>query len=59
MRITRQWRNLKDWIWFGFGHREREPGEGELALFCPVCPQAGINLPPDWLDDPERYKWNF
>jgi len=55
MRLTRQWRNLKDWAWFGFGHEEREPGEGELALFCAVCPQAGINLPDDWLDDPDRY----
>jgi hypothetical protein len=28
---------------------------GKLASFCPACPQPGINLPPDWEDDPERY----
>ena len=26
----------------------RPPGKGELALFCAVCPQPGINLPADW-----------
>ncbi|KAI5992355.1 hypothetical protein F5J12DRAFT_907402 [Pisolithus orientalis] len=35
--------------WFGFGHdKEQDPRQGELALFCPACPQPGINLPPDW-----------
>ncbi|TEB39680.1 hypothetical protein FA13DRAFT_1784375 [Coprinellus micaceus] len=24
------------------------PSKGELALFCAVCPQPGVNLPPDW-----------
>jgi hypothetical protein len=28
---------------------------GKLASFCPACPQPGINLPPDWEEDPERY----
>ena len=27
----------------------------KLASFCPACPQPGINLPPDWEEDPERY----
>ncbi|TEB20942.1 hypothetical protein FA13DRAFT_1757685 [Coprinellus micaceus] len=26
----------------------RPPSKGELALFCAVCPQPGVNLPPDW-----------
>ena len=25
---------------------------GSLALFCPSCPQPGINLPPDWMELP-------
>jgi hypothetical protein len=25
---------------------------GSLAIFCPSCPQPGINLPPDWKDLP-------
>jgi len=24
------------------------PGPADLALFCPACPQPGINLPDDW-----------
>ncbi|KAF6743574.1 hypothetical protein DFP72DRAFT_858661 [Ephemerocybe angulata] len=36
----------------GFGHdkRGRKPEKGELALYCAVCPQPGINLPPNWRD---------
>jgi hypothetical protein len=25
---------------------------GSLTLFCPSCPQPGINLPPNWKDLP-------
>ncbi|KAI6012412.1 hypothetical protein F5J12DRAFT_717717 [Pisolithus orientalis] len=49
MRVSRLWRDLKHRKWFGFGHdKEQDPRQGELALFCPACPQPGINLPPDW-----------
>lgn len=42
-------------IAFGFGHaQDRMPGVGDLALFCPACPQPGINLPPDWKDDRDK-----
>ncbi|KAG1746995.1 hypothetical protein EDD22DRAFT_958288 [Suillus occidentalis] len=30
--------------WHGFGHCSDNPSTGELALFCPVCPQPGINV---------------
>ncbi|KAI6006355.1 hypothetical protein F5J12DRAFT_905770 [Pisolithus orientalis] len=41
--------DLKHRKWFGFGHdSEQDPGQGGLALFCPACPQPGIDLPPDW-----------
>lgn len=30
--------------WSGFGHRDEPPKEGELVLFCPACPQPGINV---------------
>jgi hypothetical protein len=41
---------------FGYGHsRDREPGPGDLALFCPACPQPGINLADNWVDDPDQY----
>jgi hypothetical protein len=25
---------------------------GSLTLFCPSCPQPGINLPPNWMELP-------
>lgn len=28
------------------------PTPGNLTIFCPACPQPGINLPPDWRDHP-------
>ncbi|KAG1879029.1 hypothetical protein F4604DRAFT_1880057 [Suillus subluteus] len=44
MRVARQWRQLKTMKWHGFGHRSDIPSTGELALFCPACPQPGINV---------------
>ena len=49
---------MKERMEFGFGHKEEEPKEGELAHFCAGCPQAGINLPADWKNDPERWKYH-
>ncbi|KAI6125019.1 hypothetical protein EDD16DRAFT_1474673, partial [Pisolithus croceorrhizus] len=38
MRISWLWRDLKHRKWFGLGHdMEQDPGDGELALFCPAC----------------------
>ncbi|KAI6169161.1 hypothetical protein EDD17DRAFT_1503089 [Pisolithus thermaeus] len=49
MRISWLWRDLKHRKWFGLGHdMEQDPGDGELALFCPAFPQPGVNLPADW-----------
>ncbi|KAI6167642.1 hypothetical protein EDD17DRAFT_1750999 [Pisolithus thermaeus] len=49
MRVSQPWRDLKHRKWFGFGHdAEKDPGDGGLALFCPACPQPGLNLPADW-----------
>ncbi|KAG1778007.1 hypothetical protein EV702DRAFT_968763, partial [Suillus placidus] len=49
MRVSRLWRDLKNRKWFGFGHdMESGPGPGDLALFCPSCPQPGINMPLLW-----------
>lgn len=47
-RVSRQYRNLKLWEVFGFGHTDEEPTKGSLALFCPACPQPEINLPEGW-----------
>lgn len=40
----------------GYGH---QPGldipPGSLAVRCPMCPQPGINLPENWMQDEEQY----
>lgn len=46
LRIARKWRLLKLLKWNGFGHQSQQPKKGELALFCPACPQPGINCNP-------------
>ncbi|KAG1886594.1 hypothetical protein F4604DRAFT_1571859, partial [Suillus subluteus] len=52
MRVSRLWRDLMSRKCFGFGHDTREkPGEGDLAWFCPSCPQPGINIPDNWQDN--------
>ncbi|TFK59884.1 hypothetical protein BDN72DRAFT_780127, partial [Pluteus cervinus] len=48
LRVSRQWRNVMLLRERGFGHTKTEPKEGELAIFCPACPQPGINLPENW-----------
>ncbi|KAG1828201.1 hypothetical protein EV424DRAFT_1344918 [Suillus variegatus] len=51
MRVSRIWRDLVNRIRFGFAHEsDRSPGPGDLALYCPACPQPGINLPSSWKD---------
>lgn len=44
---------------FAHGHKGETPGKGQLALFCPVCPQPDINLPQNWKDDPNSYVSSF
>ncbi|KAG1844237.1 hypothetical protein F4604DRAFT_1937648 [Suillus subluteus] len=44
MRVGRQWRQLKQLKWHGFSHEKQKPKAGELALFCPACPQPGVNI---------------
>ncbi|KAG2737592.1 hypothetical protein P692DRAFT_201842923 [Suillus brevipes Sb2] len=59
MRVVRQWRQLKLLKWNSFGHDREDPKEGELALFCPACPQPGINvtLPTEY--DDSRPGWLY
>ncbi|KAG1770770.1 hypothetical protein EV702DRAFT_1181574 [Suillus placidus] len=56
MRVARQWRQLKIMKWHGFGHRSDTPSTGELALFCPACPQPGINVASTIIRTPS---WKF
>ncbi|KIK71845.1 hypothetical protein PAXRUDRAFT_48138, partial [Paxillus rubicundulus Ve08.2h10] len=53
--VVRIWRVLKFLKWNGFGHEPRPVGLGELVLFCPACPQKGVNLDPDIDKDIWKY----
>ncbi|THH05826.1 hypothetical protein EW146_g9795 [Bondarzewia mesenterica] len=44
--------------WHGFGHRaDGVAGDSELALFCPACPQPGVNIPKNWREDEDKWKY--
>ena len=56
-RMSRLWRWMKKLKWAGMAHRRvftTDPEPGELANFCPTCPQPGINIPDDWAEDIRR-----
>ena len=56
--VSRAWRWMKKLKWSGFGHTTADPmspATGQLANFCPACPQPDVNLPADWKDDPNRW----
>ncbi|EFI26753.1 hypothetical protein CC1G_15677 [Coprinopsis cinerea okayama7 len=57
LRCSREWRRLKELKRHGFSHLGRAPEEGEMALYCAACPQPDVNLPADWRDDPEQWKY--
>lgn len=57
-RMSRLWRWMKRLKWAGYAGSSKkaaEVGAGELAIFCPACPQPGINLPDNWREDLARY----
>ncbi|KAG2343790.1 hypothetical protein BDR05DRAFT_999707 [Suillus weaverae] len=53
IRVARQWQQLKLLKWNGFGHESKDRKLRDPALFCPACPQPGINvtLPPEDLQE--------
>ncbi|KAF8449492.1 hypothetical protein L210DRAFT_3389489, partial [Boletus edulis BED1] len=58
LRLARKWRLLKLLKWNGFGHRSCAPKKGELVLFCPACPQPGVNCDPS-KEEFWKYTWTF
>ncbi|KAH8995501.1 hypothetical protein EDB86DRAFT_2829415 [Lactarius hatsudake] len=49
LRTSRQWRDIKSRMEQGLGHQSEDTApDGSLVIFCPACPQPGINLPNDW-----------
>ncbi|KAH9912015.1 uncharacterized protein B0H18DRAFT_1088708 [Fomitopsis serialis] len=56
LRVSREWALLQAKKQFGYGPQWREaPGNGDLAHFCPACPQPGVNIPADWEVDDRKY----
>ncbi|KAH6885673.1 hypothetical protein BKA70DRAFT_1123726 [Coprinopsis sp. MPI-PUGE-AT-0042] len=59
LRVGRQYdflRLLMRFLAFTSGEAK---GEGDLALFCAACPQPGKNLPENWSNDPESWKYTM
>lgn len=49
LRVSRQWRDLKNRMEHGLGYQPEENiPDGSMAVFCPACPQPEVNLPQDW-----------
>jgi hypothetical protein len=56
-RMSRIWRWMKRLKWAGYGNNKGKVTDvpaGQLSIFCPACPQPGINIPDNWKDDPAR-----
>jgi hypothetical protein len=61
-RMSRIWRWMKKLKWAGYAGSSKkvaEVGAGELGIFCPACPQPGINLPDNWRDDLAKHVYIF
>jgi hypothetical protein len=57
-RMSRIWRWMKRLKWAGFSNNNKSASEvvrGQLSVFCPACPQPGINIPDNWKDDHARF----
>jgi len=57
-RMSRLWRWIKRLQSAGYTHQDKSPQQvttGDLANFCPACPQPGINLPEAWQHDPNKF----
>jgi hypothetical protein len=57
-RLSRLWRWTKKLKWAGFAQKPDQPinpNPGQLANYCPACPQVGINIAPNWLQDQNRW----
>ena len=53
IRVSRQMRKLRNSKRFGAIYNNESSNAGSLTIFCPSCPQPGINLPPDWTNLPD------
>jgi CxC2 like cysteine cluster associated with KDZ transposases len=58
LRMSRLWWWMKKLKWAAYGQdTEKTVGmaaAGELTVFCPACPQPGININDDWQEGPDQ-----
>ncbi|KAF8960093.1 hypothetical protein BDZ97DRAFT_2060892 [Flammula alnicola] len=62
LRTIREWRHVRLLKRMGRGHSDTGvtgTAEGELAVACPACPIADVNLPADWKSCPEKEQWLY
>ena len=52
IRVSRQTRKLQNLKHFGAVYQDPSTPPGSLTIFCPSCPQPGINLPAKWTELP-------
>lgn len=50
--VTRQFRALTMFMRAGREEATTPLANGELCVLCPACPQPGMNLRPNWEEDP-------
>ena len=54
------WQDLANRKRADLGHvTQQNPGNGDLAIFCPACPQPGLNLPDGWAKEYNRLVCGF
>jgi hypothetical protein len=56
-RMSRIWRWMKKLKWAGFAGDTKSVKDvkpGELGIYCPACPQPGVNIPDNWKEDSAR-----
>lgn len=54
LRAWRMWNDMKIRRWFGFTDEGQDIGKGDLAYFCPACPQVNVNISNKWKEDPNQ-----
>jgi hypothetical protein len=62
LRMTRQFRHLKQLKWAGRGHDPtglEATKSGECVVKCPACPHPGINLPDGWETNSPAQGWMY
>ena len=56
-RMSWLWQWMKKLKWASYTSNSKKVHQvqpGELAIYCPACPQPGINILDNWREDPSR-----